>query len=282
MRGCFERAGTNKSLHLQTYEVFVDSSSLGVLPQDLWSTWKEYVVVAAGGVQPPSSIATETFAVEVHRAACARKSESQTFTFRKWLRQEQGPTREDHLAQCSRQYLLDMLKSDSDDEGSRDAVAVARKHFTDFAPLFGLETLETLNHPQLNHDGSLSYLGLSYLPLMGRIPGDAWREAVLRLRKVFDELDKPKLWQLQDPRKSSQHRPGMIFWYVYIFQSFACSLFHLRIIVRVRGADFSNSAFFEVFETSCGVVHVFELRRFAGRTFREQVTWPIYLQKCRL
>jgi hypothetical protein len=276
MRGCFERAGTNKSLHLQTFEVFVDSSSLGVLPPDLWSTWKEYVVVAAGGVQPPSSVATQTHAVEVHRAACARKSESQTFVFRKWLQQEEGPTREDHLAQCSRHYLLDMLSGESgDDAGGRDAVAVARRHFSDCGPLFGLEALETLNHPQLNDDGSLSHLGLHYSPSAGRLPG-SWREAVLRLRKVFDELDQPKVWRLQDPARANQHRPLMVFWYCpgtvssdFVFWSFLSPF--MSPLVRVCGANFFNSAFFEVFETARGVVHVFELRRFAGRTFRDQV-----------
>lgn len=51
-----------------------------------------------------------------------------------------------------------------------------------------------------------------------------------------------------------------------------------RIRRRVGGCNFENSAFFEIFETTRSVVHVFEIRRFGGRAYRFPASLVTFLR----
>jgi hypothetical protein len=139
--GCFERVD-EKSIHIQTFEVFEHSSSLTDLPSHLWDAYHQYMRTASNGSVPPSSIIEETSTVRVHRAVCARKSETTTYIIREWLKAEEIPTREHFFASRSKELLNNVLKK------NENALKIAGKAFCDCG-LHGLENLLALNHPQV-------------------------------------------------------------------------------------------------------------------------------------
>jgi hypothetical protein len=77
-----------------------------------------------------------------------------------------------------------------------------------------------------------------------------WNEQVQELLTTFDDRKPPVVWTLEAGHVSS-HLPRLLCW--------------------MMGKKYQNSAFFEIFESAKRVVHIFEIRRHCGRSYRFQV-----------
>eukprot|EP01038_Epipyxis_sp_PR26KG_P004325 gene4325-6126_t len=241
--GCFERATGSKSVHLQTFEVFEQSSSLTDLPPQLWTICKDVIKNASGEDQPLSIILEETKTIRTHKVTCARKTESIEFKIREWIQPELVPDRKTLFSNRSKQMLTDMLQSS-------EIKLLPFRQFCDYG-LHGLENMATLNHPILQTNGNIKYLGVFYRKVgFEESVCEVWKSVLKEFLELFIDRKPPLVWIL-DSADYSLHRPHTLAW--------------------ISGGKFENSAFFETFTTSQKCAHVFQIKRFAGRSYRSPV-----------
>jgi len=203
---------------------------------------------------PLSSVVEETDKVVSYRITCSRKSETVTYYLTSWKAPETVPDQSKFLSDKSAKYFTQYVNAGSKNTDSKFM-------FFDLG-LYGLDNMMSLNHPQVANDGSFNvkYLGANYKPcgidfkdlssVKKKIP-NAWKNYLNRFFNIFDERLQPKVWIINESDENP-HRPCVIYW-------------------TCVSDPFQNSSFFEVFETNAGVSHVFQLKRFTGRTYREQV-----------
>jgi hypothetical protein len=124
--GCYDRSTYFNSLHLQTYEVFENSSSLTDLPADVWHQLCTYIDGCLGSSPPPSSVSEETKNIQTHRAVFDRKSEVLTHMIRVWLNPEDVPSRNKFFALRSQDIAETIC------EGNDNIVALAGSKYCDY------------------------------------------------------------------------------------------------------------------------------------------------------
>ncbi len=267
--GCFERSMGNKSVHLQTFEIFENASSLTDLPYDLWRQWDTFLYSPAGGEAPPDNIVKQTKNMDLHRIVCPRKGESIIFEIRVWTRPEETPSREMFYANQSKaMHAMVTAKDMSLGNGgpADDSLANIGQMYCDYG-LHGIENLSTLNHPSLQPDGNLKHLGKLYSKCnhYEHAPHAIWVKAVREFRSFFEDREPPRIWVLLEEQSLSVDQLGSS-----VNKDVTTGQFPL-LIAWIVGNKFANSAFFEVFDSPSGAVHVYIIRRFAGRSFRQAV-----------
>ena len=167
-----------------------------------------------------------------------------------WLQAEEVPSREQFYARKSKELFLATMQGDG------DAADLAGRKFCDYG-LHGLEQLASVNHPQASSDlATVTYLKATYHKIShhGDCPVVLWKVAIDELIKKAKGTAPPLVWVINE-KEASVHHPKLLCW--------TC------------GTNFENSAFFEVFQTPRKAVHVFQIKRFAGRSFRSQVSYSM-------